>query len=490
MRYHVAMPSRQPGPKNSDKRSLDVSGIAPRYPQRAFDLVRRFNYEPYRWQKEELSVVCDPEDRPSIAYIQVPRKNGKSALDCMTALCEMCLLEARHIYAVSDSQNNLSSVFWLELLDAIRRSGNDDCFLIYQSRIEYPETGSFIQLRPGNFAASQGINPHLVLADEVHLIGREVWNGYAMSLAAHEDALLMGTSTPGYSLDSIAHDLDQMGRAGDDPDLYTKIYEPANPQCAVTDEAAWEESNPAIDENKALRAALRRNSRLMPENDFRRFHLGQWTATERAFLPHGAFRSRKVNEPIPDDAFVVIALDGSWNSDTTGLVACSSYPRRLEALGHWAPPAMSGDEWRVPIYDVEQAIRAAAARFENLVEIVCDPARWSRTMQTLADEGLPIVEFPQSTQRMGPATTHFYNAVMDAEVEWVDNSYGHAMEAHIAGAETKETNDGPMLRKPAFAPAASHIDLAVCAVMAHDRIVRLVEPADLDVEWFAIHGEE
>lgn len=482
------MPSRQPGPKNADKRALDISGISPKYPQRAFDLVRRFNYEPYRWQREELAVVCDPSDRPSLAYIQVPRKDGKSALDSMTALCEMCLLESRHIYAVSDSQNNLSSVFWLELLDAIRRSGNDDCFLIYQTRIEYPETGSFIQLRPGNFAASQGINPHLVLADEVHLIGREVWNGYAMSLAAHEDALLMGTSTPGYDLDSIAHDLYLLGKAGDDPDLYAKIYEPSNPKCEVTDEVAWAEANPAIDENKALRAALRRNCRLMPENDFRRFHLGQWTATQKAWLPYGAFRSRAIETPIEDGDTVWLAVDGSWSGDTTGVVACNENAI-LQAIGHWKPPVLDGTTWRVPIAQVEQCIREACARYD-VVEILFDPARWSRTMQALQDEGLPVVEFPQSTQRLIPATSLFYDAVLDGRLAWVDDVLGRAMEAHISAAELKETDNGGMIRKPAFAPAAANIDLAVCALMAHSRAALAREYADLELEWVSIRGNE
>ena len=40
-----------------------------------------------------------------------------------------------------------------------------------------------------------------------------------------------------------------------------------------------------------------------------------------------------------------------------------------------------------------------------------------------------------------------------------------------------------MIRKPAFAPAAANIDLAVAAVMAHDRAIRAVEPADLELTW-------
>jgi len=354
--------------------------------------------------------------------------------------------------------------------------------MVYQLKVENPVTESFIQMRPGNFAASQGINPHVVLADEVHLMNRETFNGYLMSGDARDDAMLFGITTPGYNLDGIAFDLYNESKVGGDPDLDATIFEPDDPKCSPHDEDAWRQSNPAYEEIPALREALIRHSRRMPENDFRRFRLGQWTATQKAWFPYGAFKACAVDEPIPDDARVVLALDGSWSGDTTGLVACSFEPRRAEVIGHWKPPAMDTGSWRVPIADVEQAIRLAAVRFENLEEIVCDPARWSRSIQALSDEGLPIVEYPQSRQRMIPATLAFFEAVLDGELEWCDNDLGKALEVHVGMAEVKETEDGAVIRKPSFAPASSNTDLAVCAVMAHDRACRITDH-EIEVHW-------
>ncbi|MGI8425541.1 MAG: terminase large subunit domain-containing protein [Actinomycetota bacterium] len=482
------MPSRKPGPKTSEVIPIDISGLSNEYPQRAFDLVGLFGYVPYKWQRSELAALTCVAERPPLAYIQVAKKNGKTALAAMVTLCELILNEDRHVYAVSDSEKNLASVFWLELTEAIRRSGYEDSFTTYQRQVEYTPTRSFLQMRPGNFAASQGINPHLVIADEVHLMDREVWNGYGMSTDARDDALVMGITTPGYNLDCAARDLYLEAKAGTDPDLYATIYEPRDIECAKTDETAWREANPAFEESPALRKALARHARRMRENDFRRFRLGQWTATEKAWFDAGVFDALAVEGPIRDGSRAWLALDGSWSGDTTAVVACDEL-FRLQVLGHWAPPIMNDGKWRVPMADVEQCIRDACARLD-VEEIAFDPARWSRNMQALEDEGLPVVEFPQTPQRMIPATTRFYDAVVDGGLSWTNDDKGKALAAHVQAAEVREGDNGAMIKKPTFAPAAHNIDCAVAAVMAHFLATAGVDRADLDVEWINIHSDE
>ena len=50
---------------------------------------------------------------------------------------------------------------------------------------------------------------------------------------------------------------------------------------------------------------------------------------------------------------------------------------------------------QVPIIDVEDALRIGCKRW-RVQTIVADPFRWARSLQMLADEGLPVEEFPQS----------------------------------------------------------------------------------------------
>ena len=63
----------------------------------------------------------------------------------------------------------------------------------------------------------------------------------------------------------------------------------------------------------------------------------------------------------------------------------------MAVVGLWEPPAGDPD-YRVPVAQVEDAIRAACRRWK-VAEIVADPFRWTRTLQALEAEGLPVVEF-------------------------------------------------------------------------------------------------
>ena len=98
---------------------------------------------------------------------------------------------------------------------------------------------------------------------------------------------------------------------------------------------------------------------------------------------------------IPDGAEVVVALDGSFSDDTTALLlgTVSTTPH-FDVLRVWERPA--GDAtYRVPVAEVEQTIREACRRWQ-VVEIIADPFRWTRTLQALEAERLPVVEFPHS----------------------------------------------------------------------------------------------
>lgn len=489
MLYAIAMGSRTPGPKLQSVLALDLSELSSEFPQRTFDLLALFHYKPRRWQRRIITKIYKNRDRAkALYYIQVARKNGKTALAVMICLIELCLFDDRHIYSVSDSERNLKSVFWLELMTAIMRSGTDDFFVIYQTEIRNPVTGSFIQMRPGNFAASQGINPHLVIIDELHLMKQEVFNGYLMSIDARDDGIVFGITTPGYDLNSAAKEVYDNAKVGDDPDVEAVIYEPDDPDCDPADERAWEQANPAYHEVPALRHALARHCRKMRLHDFRRFRLGQWTSTENAWLPYGAIQGLLTDEPIPAGARVCLALDGSWSGDTTGLTATDEH-MTIQVLGHWMPPVMNTGQWRVDMSAVEQTIRDACAYY-NVVEIAFDPARWARNMQALEAEGLPVVEFPQSPQRMIGATTLFYDAVLDSRLRIVSNEFSRSLMAHLGMAEVEESKNGAMIRKPTFAEAKANIDLAVSAVMSHARATVMKEPQDYSLEWIFIHPSE
>lgn len=278
--------------------------------------------EPYPWQAEVLRDLTAP-GRPRVAYVQVPRKNGKTRLAALLALADACLHERRHIYVVSDSERNLNSTLVRELRDLIGGSPDlRDSIHVFKNHFEVPQTGSFIETRPNKFSASQGINPHLVLFDEVHLQRNgETWYGMQMAGAAREDALLLGITTPGYDLTSLAHDLYEQVRSGSSG-IYGRIFE-GDPAADIDDRASWASANPCFD-RPGFEAAMAfdRHEAGMPEHEFRRYRLGNWTATDKAWLPYGSWAecAAPTREPPEPGARVWLGFDGSFSNDSTALV--------------------------------------------------------------------------------------------------------------------------------------------------------------------------
>lgn len=415
----------------------------------------------YPWQAETVRDLFGA-DRPRVAYVQVPRKNGKTRLAAAVALLEACLKERRHVYAISDSEKNLKSTMMRELRDIVGASPDlRDSVHVFQHHFEVPQTGSFIEARPGNFAASQGINPHLVLFDEVHLQKNgDVWSGMQMAGAARADALLLGVTTPGYDVTSLAHDLYQSATAGD-PTLYSRIFE-ADPAADIDDEAAWRQANPCFD-RPGFAEGLRFDRARLPEHEFRRYRLGQWTATDQAWLPYGAWAAcGAAGRPVPPPGTKVwLGFDGSYSSDSTALVGVTE-DAHVFVVGAWENPGRKG--WRVPRREVMERVTEAFDTW-NVATMFCDPPYWeSEIAEWQARWGARVLEFPTfSRARMAPACTVFYAAVMEGALT---HDGDPRLARHVSNAVVKSTPMGDVITK-VDKDSPAKIDLAVAAVIAH-----------------------
>jgi phage terminase large subunit-like protein len=169
---------------------------------------------------------------------------------------------------------------------------------------------------------------------------------------------------------------------------------------------------------------------------------------------------------------VVLAFDGSFNADTSVLVAVSVAERpHVDLVELWEPGG-----GQVPIVDVEAAIREACRRW-RVQEIAADPFRWARSLQLLDSEGLPILEYPQSPARMTPATARFYEAVVNGQLTHSGDS---RLARHVGNAILREDARGARLAKERK-DSPRRIDAAVAAVMAHDRAASLAGVDRVDI---------
>ncbi len=198
--------------------------------------------------------------------------------------------------------------------------------------------------------------------------------------------------------------------------------------------------------------------------EWERYWFNRPVSLQGSWLPQRAWDECHARREVPDGARVVLGLDGSFNGDCTALavVEVGEFPH-VGVAGLWERPN-AGTDWQVPILDVENAIRDCFLRWE-VVEVVCDPFRWARTIQLLRDEGLPMEEFPQSAARMTPATQRFSDLVNN---RGLTHDGSPALTRHVGNAVLKRDSRGVRLYKESK-HSARKIDLAVAAVMAVER---------------------
>ena len=411
------------------------------------------------------------------ALIGLARKNGKSSLGAALALWALVMGgEGAEVYSAAGDKEQARIVFGTAKRMVELDPELSQLLRVYRDVIEYQDTGSIYRAVSSEAYTKEGLNPSFVVFDEVHVQpDPELWQVFSLASGARPEPLMVGITTAGvrtdrFGRDTIAYQLYQYGQrvaAGEviDPTFYFCWYEPSDPTGDHKDPGTWGEANPGLGDIVAL-ADFASALAITPEAEFRTKRCNQWVASSETWLPTGAWDDCKDSErgPIADGASVVLGFDGSFNNDSTALVVSTVEPKpHLDVAKVWERPIMAAHSWRVPVIEVEQAIRDAAERW-NVLAIAADPHLWQPTLEALLDDGLPVEHFTQSASRMVPATQRFYELVTAGGLT---HSGNEAMARHIANAYTSYTRAGVQLTKERKG-SNRKIDLAVAAVMAVD----------------------
>jgi phage terminase large subunit-like protein len=438
------------------------------------------------WQRDLLGHVfarrLDGRLRHRQALVGVARKNGKSALGAGIGLAGLVLgPQGGEVYSLAADREQARIVFGTARRMVELDPELSQLLKLYRDAIEMPGSGSVYRVLSAEAYSKEGLNPHLSIFDEVHAQpNRELWDVMALAQGSRSEPLLLGITTAGVrsdttGRDSLCYGMYQYGRRVatgelDDQSFFMAWWEPTRTEADHRAEPTWHQANPGFGDlvdPEDFTSSVRRT----PENEFRIKRCNQWVSSAEAWLPAGTWEACADGRPIPDLADVVLGFDGSFSNDSTALVAVQAGEvPHVDVAACWERPPDAGDDWRVPILAVEDAIRAACRRWA-VRAIVCDPFRWARTYQVLEDEGLPVVEYPQSPARMVPATQRFYEAVIN---KTLSHSGDQRLARHLANCTTKTDARGTRLTKDAKA-SPRKIDLAVAAVMALDLAADPVE---------------
>lgn len=423
------------------------------------------------WQRELIGSVEDATPTPRTAGWMLPRGQGKSTLVAAYGLYRFFTDgEGAVVCVVAVDERQAGIVFGIA-----RRMVELDADLagrvqVFKERLYNPTTDSYFHCLPAEPKRLEGLDYTLAILDEAGVANRDSYEVLTLAQGKRERSTLVCIGTPGPDPgDQVLADLrNYADEHPEDSSLVWREHSAAGFEDHPVDcEHCWELANPALDDflhRDALTALLPPKTR---EATFRRARLCQFASdTDGAFLPAGVWADLSTGHPVPKGARVVLALDGSFSDDTTALlVATVSTEPHMDKVKVWQRPDRDDTTWRVPIAEVEDEIRKAC-RYWQVVEIIADPFRWTRTLQALEAERLPVVEFPHSPARLTAATGDLYNACLNKRLS---HSGDRTLAEHIGAAVITEDARGIRLSKASRSAKARKIDLAACAVMAHSR---------------------
>jgi phage terminase large subunit-like protein len=244
----------------------------------------------------------------------------------------------------------------------------------------------------------------------------------------------------------------------------------ADQGCDLHDRDQWRQANPAIGAGFLDEEALASAVATSPEASFRVYRLGQWELAGEGWLPVGAFDAcrRRSAHLDPHGGPVFVGLDMALKHDTTAVVAVQPEGDHFVAVARVFDP----DGSTVEVAAIEQHLRHLHRTF-NVTEFAYDPAYFERSAQALADEGLPMVEFPQSATRMVPACQRAYELIATKQVM---HDFGPQATEQVIAGQAKAAGEGWRLSK---GRTKRKIDTAIALVMALDRATTQA-PAPID----------
>jgi phage terminase large subunit-like protein len=144
----------------------------------------------------------------------------------------------------------------------------------------------------------------------------------------------------------------------------------------------------------------------------RRYRLNQWVRTpDDSWLPQGAWELCRGDAKLVPGAPTWIGVDMALKRDTTAAVAVQHVDGKIVTQAKiWLPEGGIMDVAALESHLLEMA------KMYDVQEIAYDPAFFQRSAEALAEQGMPMVEFPQSPQRMIPACGHLYEVIVNQKL--------------------------------------------------------------------------
>ena len=442
------------------------------------------------------------------AYVEIPKKNGKSELAAGVALYMTCGDNewGAEVYGCASDRQQASIVFdvAVDMVDQCPALKKRIKPVMSVKRLVYKPTNSFYQVLSAEAYTKHGLNVHAVIFDELHSQpNRELFDVMTKGSGdARTQPLFFLITTAGTDRHSVCFEQHQKaedilcGRKAD-PTFYPVIYG-AEDDADWTSKEVWYRANPSlghtIDIGKVRNACLSARDNPAEENIFRQLRLNQWVKQSTRWMQMEKWDACAF--PVDEGELLgrecYGGLDLSSSIDITAFVLV--FPPRDDAERYvflpffWIPEENMSRRVRrdhVP-YDVwekqgflettegdvihygfiESFIEDLGKRF-HIKEIAFD--RWGavQMVQNLEGLGFTVVSFGQGFKDMSPPTKRLMELVLERNVA----HGGHPVLRWMMDNIFVRTDPAGNI-KPDKEKSTEKIDGAVAAVMALDRAVR------------------
>lgn len=442
------------------------------------------------------------------AYVEIPKKNGKSELAAAIALLLCCGdgEQRAEIYGCAADRGQATIVFDVAA-DMVRMCPalNKRCkILASQKRILYLPTNSFYQVLSAEAYSKHGFNIHGVVFDELHTQpNRKLFDVMTKGSGdARMQPLYFLITTAGTDTNSICYETHQKavdiieGRKKDST-FYPVIYGAGNDE-DWTDPKIWKKANPSLGETigmdkvKAACDSARQNPG--EENAFRQLRLNQWVKQAVRWMPMEKWDACAF-PVIPEELEGRVCYGGLDLSSTTDLTSfCLVFPPEDEDDRYYVLPYFWLPEETLPLrvnrdhvpYDVwerqgyiqttegnvvhygfiEKFIEHLGELY-NIREIAFD--RWGavQMVQNLEGMGFTVVPMGQGFASMSPPTKELMKLTLEKRI------------AHGGHPVLRWNMDNIFIRtdpagniKADKAKSTEKIDGAIACIMALDRAIR------------------
>lgn len=465
------------------------------------------------WQRQiiqDLFGIVKPNGyrQFNTAYIEIPKKNGKSELAAAVALLLCCGdgEQRAEIYGCAADRGQATIVFDVAA-DMVRMCPalNRRCkILASQKRIIYTPTNSFYQVLSAEAYSKHGFNIHGVVFDELHTQpNRKLFDVMTKGSGdARMQPLYFLITTAGTDTNSICYETHQ--KAKDilegrkiDPTFYPVIYGAGEDE-DWTDPKVWMKSNPSLGEtigmDKVEAACESAKQNPGEENSFRQLRLNQWVKQAVRWMPMDKWDACAfpVNEEMLEGRVCYGGLDLSSTTDLTSF--CLVFPPEDEEEPYYVLPYFWVPEDTLELrvkrdhvpYDlwnrqgylettegnvvhygyIEKFIERLGERF-NIRYIAFD--RWGATQmsQDLENMGFTVVPMGQGFASMSPPTKELMKLTLERKI------------AHGGHPVLRWNMDNIFIRtdpagniKADKAKSTEKIDGAIAMIMALDRAIR------------------